>query len=175
MLVRLHRFAYRVAAPVVWVGWGLLGTRHDGVRCVIRRSAEVLLVRHTYGDRRRWDFPGGFVRRGEAPPAAAAREMREELGLLVDVGDLRDLGPTAPRHGRRRGTVHQFLIDIAGRTVERDPVELAEVGWFHPDGLPKRLGEDVRELVERAGPAAAGARTPCVSIGADQSGESRRG
>jgi 8-oxo-dGTP pyrophosphatase MutT (NUDIX family) len=174
MLVRLRRLAYRLAAPVVWAGWGLLGTRHDGVKCVVCRSGAVLLVRHTYGDRRRWDFPGGFVRRGEAPPAAAVRELGEELGLGLDVDDLHDLGPMLPRRGRRRGTVHQFLIEVADRTVERDPVELAEVGWFHPDGLPPRLGEDVRDLVGRVGPAV-GARTPCVSIGADHSGESRRG
>ncbi|MBC7581787.1 NUDIX hydrolase [Aeromicrobium sp.] len=39
-----------------------------------------------------WSLPGGGIKRGELPAAAAARELFEELGITVDVQAIHLLG-----------------------------------------------------------------------------------
>lgn len=57
---------------------------------LIRRGEAVLLTRisprgHHTGS---WTLPGGGVDHGESPTAAVVREVREECGVEVDVGEL---------------------------------------------------------------------------------------
>ena len=49
-------------------------------------DGRVLLCQLTY--KREWDLPGGVVEVGEAPAAGLAREIHEELGVTVEVGEL---------------------------------------------------------------------------------------
>ena len=50
------------------------------------RDGRVLLVEPSY--KPFLDLPGGFVEPGETPSAAAAREVREELGITPPIGGL---------------------------------------------------------------------------------------
>ncbi|NXY97366.1 NUDIX hydrolase [Streptomyces sp. BR123] len=46
----------------------------------------VLIVNPVHEER--WNLPGGHLEEGELPTAAARREVREELGLDLEIGDL---------------------------------------------------------------------------------------
>jgi 8-oxo-dGTP pyrophosphatase MutT (NUDIX family) len=151
----LLRPAYRIAAPLAQLWWDLWRIDHSGSKCVLSQDGAVLLVRHTYGDRGAWEFPGGFSRRGEAPMVTARREIGEELGLVDGVGELRPLGDLLLRFRRRTDTVHYFAATLADRAVSADPGEIAEVAWFAPDALPASLGTHVRQVLASIEPAEA--------------------
>ncbi len=52
---------------------------------IVLRDNKVLLVRHTYGAYRgRLLIPGGHIKQGEMPEAAAAREIFEETGIVAE-------------------------------------------------------------------------------------------
>ncbi|MEW6399341.1 MAG: (deoxy)nucleoside triphosphate pyrophosphohydrolase [Bacillota bacterium] len=56
---------------------------------VIRKDDAVLIARRESGPLAgQWEFPGGKLEPGESPEACLARELREELGLEVEVGDI---------------------------------------------------------------------------------------
>ena len=57
---------------------------------LINDNDEVLLAQRPEGKRLagKWEFPGGKVEADESPEAALVRELREELGIAIDVRDL---------------------------------------------------------------------------------------
>jgi 8-oxo-dGTP diphosphatase len=57
---------------------------------IIRQAGAILLVQRPDGAEMGglWEFPGGKLEPGETGEAALARELREELGITVAVGDL---------------------------------------------------------------------------------------
>jgi 8-oxo-dGTP diphosphatase len=77
-----------------------------------------------------WTFPGGFVELGESVPGAARREVREELGIDVELGALVGV------YSRPRDRV--VLIVYLARTlgVPHTTPEAVEVRAFEPGALP---------------------------------------
>ncbi len=73
-----------------------------------------------------WEFPGGAVEEGEAPAEALARELVEELGVRVAVGE----PITFAFHRDEQRDV--LLLFHAARIVLGEPCGLQgqEVRWF---------------------------------------------
>jgi len=58
------------------------------VAAIIVKDTHVLATQRGYGDfAGGWEFPGGKVEEGEDPREALVREIREELGAEIMVGD----------------------------------------------------------------------------------------
>lgn len=61
------------------------------VAAVIMKEGKVFSTQRGYGEfKDGWEFPGGKVEAGESPEEALRREIREELEVEVNVGDLID-------------------------------------------------------------------------------------
>ena len=51
-------------------------------------QTEILLMRYEYGGQDVFALPGGNCDRGETLPETVIRELREELGISVDIGEM---------------------------------------------------------------------------------------
>jgi ADP-ribose pyrophosphatase YjhB (NUDIX family) len=144
MRLRLIRAGYNLAWLALWLTAPLYRSHGRGVKAILSHDGRILLVRHTYGPRR-WELPGGGLRRGEAPPDGVRREIREELGL--ELGELRLIayGCGSPRHVDR--VISVFAAELESAAVTPDLREIAGAQWHSPDALPAGLGWQVAAAV----------------------------
>ncbi len=77
-----------------------------------------------------WEFPGGKVEPGESDAAALAREIAEELGLVVDVGPA--LGES--RHAWSGGEIC-LVVHACRADGEPAPTDHDAVRWLGPEDL----------------------------------------
>ena len=104
-----------------------------GVGVVINAAGEVLI------DQRleegllggMWEFPGGKQEQGETIETCIARELKEELGIAVTVGDELITVDHAYSHKKLRFVVH-LCTWISG---EPQPLASQQVRWVRPDDL----------------------------------------
>ena len=61
------------------------------VAAVIRKDDKIFATQRGYGEfKDGWEFPGGKIEEGETPEQALVREIREELDIVIKVGNLVD-------------------------------------------------------------------------------------
>lgn len=77
-------------------------TTYPGIRLMLWRSRrayvvvkvgdEILVTENWLGLHNKWRLPGGGLKKGEAPQLGAARELFEEVGIIVAPEDLHQIG-----------------------------------------------------------------------------------
>lgn len=127
------------------------GTRHwrnpvPGANGVVVDDDRVLLTRRAHDPwNGMWCSPGGFCNVGEHPMDTVVREVREETGLRVAVGDY--VGTWVDVYADDQSdpdaeviTVQYYVATVVGEHAPRaDPAEVSEIAWFTWDELPGDL------------------------------------
>jgi mutator protein MutT len=116
--------------PVIDVAAALVF--HEGKRLITQRHADA----HLGG---LWEFPGGKREPNESFEACLARELREELGIEVAVGELVE----SLTHAYPEKTVHLKFYRCRWLQHEPQPLGCPAFKWVRPE-----------ELKEHAFPAA---------------------
>lgn len=104
----------------------------------VLHEGRLLLVQHTKADRSYWLLPGGGVEWGEGLREAAAREVLEETGFEVRVGDILFVSETLSPDGAKH-LVHPVFLGrvLSGSVAIPDNEErITGVEWFDLSLVP---------------------------------------
>lgn len=133
--------AYRNALPGKRMGAGALVRDPDG---------RVLLVQPTY--KPTWEVPGGAVEPDESLRDACARELREELGIEIEVGRLLVLEWQGREPDRTESVMAVYdggtLPSVDGLSLPAD--ELASAAFVAEPDLDAHLAERLARRVRAA-------------------------
>ena len=116
-----------------------------GVMALIRDGrGRVLILEHTYRRKDRWGLPGGYLKTREEPAEGLAREVAEETGLSVEVGQLLLAGLYDP---------HQLDLLYRARITSGRLQPTPEVAsWrFVPESELERILPNQLAMLRRAG------------------------
>lgn len=126
-----------------------------GVGAVIVDAGKVVLVRRRYEPLAgQWSLPGGTLELGETLETGAAREIREETGLHVEVGPVIEVFDRIMLDDERRVRYHFVLVDYLCRPVGGElqaGSDVDDAALVAPASLgPYNLTDKARAVIARA-------------------------
>ena len=107
----------------------------------------ILMLRQSYQPR--WTLPGGGIELGETALEAAARELREDIGIDARPGDLvASIKPSLVYTGRR-DTVQFFVLRcVREPVIVIDEREIVEARWVSlAESRQMRVAPHIRDYL----------------------------
>lgn len=100
---------------------------------ILIRDGNVLIAKRKPGKRLAsfWEFPGGKIEEGETPEECLKREMKEELGIDINVGQY--FGENVYHYEFGTVRLMGFWASMKGGVIT--PRVHDEVRWVTPDNL----------------------------------------
>jgi mutator protein MutT len=110
---------------------------------IMNERGELFLARRgplAKNERGLWEFPGGSVEFGERLADALQREIREEFGIEVEVGELVDVvDHILTTEGQHWVSPTYLCRLVSGEPTILEPGKCTEIGWFAPQQVPPDL------------------------------------
>lgn len=144
LLARIWR---RLRGPGQWyVLWLFHAKFMIGVTGLVRdRDGRVLLLRHRmWPSGRQWGLPTGYARKRERFEDTVVREVKEETGLDVTVGQL-----VSMKSGYKLRLEVAYAAELVGGVLKLDSFEVLEARWFALDELPPGVLDAHRLMIEK--------------------------
>ena len=127
----------------IGVGVGAILVDDEGRVFLARRGPKAK------NERDLWEFPGGSVEFGETLAQALQREMFEEYGIKVSVGELVDVVDHILPQENQHWVSPTFICRIVSGTPHiREPEKCTEIGWFDVHRMPDELTGITRTNLE---------------------------
>ncbi|MCL4297391.1 MAG: NUDIX hydrolase [Anaerolineae bacterium] len=105
---------------------------------IIEKDKLLLIKRAIEPFKGYWDIPGGFLEPGEHPEIGAVREILEETGLHVQLGEL--LGIFMDVYETTGDpTLNLFYTATIAGGEARAGSDAAHLHWFDLDALPQQI------------------------------------
>ncbi len=119
-----------------------------GCGALIEQNDKILLIRRLKApEAGHWSFVGGKVEFGETTRAALIREVWEEVGVVVQLGDLAHLVETPQIDGQHWVSPVYHAKIISGEPQNLEPDKISSVRWFTRDALPSPLAQAVLQVL----------------------------
>ena len=125
---------------------------HAAALVILMKGNSILLLRRAgtgWADGM-YTLPSGHVDEGESASAAAIREAKEEVGVVIND---RDISFASVLH-RRNSQSNQVYVDFfficttwSGEPTNNEPDKCDEVQWFDVDNLPDNTISFIRNAV----------------------------
>jgi len=100
-------------------------------KAIIVKENKVLLVRDPRMDEIIWEIPGGRMNIDEEPRAAVSREIREELGIDIVVGEVVHMEQFIQGSEGKRAfvIVYESLFKDENQEIVMSSDEVCEIAW----------------------------------------------
>lgn len=115
--------------------WYLARPNTYGVKVVLIRGDQLLLVQHSYGSGQ-WTFPGGSREKDETCKEAAKREIKEELDIDLELSEISECGSFVSTREYKRDHV-TVCTARTDQEATPDPFEIKKATWFSKADIPQ--------------------------------------
>jgi len=108
---------------------------------IVNKQKRILLLKPSGKLDQSWSIPKGELDKGEDPLDAAARELKEEAGIIVDKNKLSYLGENKYKSGKKKIHAYFFNAKNLGNIIPKLNFENKDYLWAELNDAKTKVHE----------------------------------
>lgn len=105
---------------------------------IYNKKGEVLLTKRSIPPIGKIDIPGGFLENGEDPINGLKREVREEIGVDISIGEITGIYIDKYENKQDCYTLNIYYACRIVSGIPKAKDEITEVKWYQKDEIKKK-------------------------------------